>query len=340
MSVPTPISPVTGTKDVELVSEFSSRELHVLVKRVICRVQPLETLGTIRLWRCRASDLKFFDPMICGDDHFYEQLSKKYPWYYLSDKPEYRHAATLVTPGSRVLDVGCGLGEFAQHLPEGAIFQGIEATESVAVRAQQEGRAVLHCTIQAHAMEFEDFYDVVTSFQVLEHVQRPLDFTLNMLKCLKPGGLIVLAVPNDDSFAGTAVNNLLNLPPHHVSRWSPRALIYVLESLGAANVRLWKEDLSELHKLSYYHDLMMRAVLGARDKPLPVVKTDFWFRVISKLGTYAAVWLLRGDLPYRPGILGHTMIAIGEKPSSGGSRRSIEQVRGSPGSNRRHASTL
>ena len=66
-------------------------------------------------------------------------------------------------------------------------------------------------------------YDVVTAFQVLEHIADPLPFLKNCIDALNPGGLLVIAVPNNDAFIRFA-DLPLNEPPHHVGLWSPRSL--------------------------------------------------------------------------------------------------------------------
>ena len=54
----------------------------------------------------------------------------------------------------------------------------------------------------------------MVSFQVLEHVASPYDFIRGCVDSLKQG-VLILAVPSSDGFAGMAINNVLDMPPHH-----------------------------------------------------------------------------------------------------------------------------
>ena len=307
-----PQSPVTGTVDVELVETFAAKDLAALVRRRIGATSLFDGVSTMGLWRCKASGLKFFDTVICGDAAFYSMLNK-HEWYYSEEKPEYSEAAKLIRSGDKVLDVGCGAGNFAPHLPQGASFKGLELTESSIELARSRGRDVIDQTVEDHASELPGHYDVVTSFHVVEHVPRPMQFMESMTKCLKAGGKIVVAVPNDESFAGSAVNYLLNLPPHHVTRWTPGSLAYVFEALGLVDVTLWKEELSPLHYEIHFHDLLVRAAFGARRRPLPVVNSGIAFRLASKMLKLPSRWLQRAIIPSRPFATGETMMAVGTK---------------------------
>ena len=73
--------------------------------------------------------------------------------------------------------------------------------------------------IEDHADQRPGHYDAVTSFQVLEHVTEPASFLRACVKALRPGGRLLLGVPNNDSFLGLLEDNWLNMPPHHMSLW-------------------------------------------------------------------------------------------------------------------------
>ena len=67
-------------------------------------------------------------------------------------------------------------------------------------------------------------FDVVCAFQVLEHVADPLAFIAEAKARLNPGGLLFIGVPNRESYVGRLRDFPLDMPPHHVMRWSRRAL--------------------------------------------------------------------------------------------------------------------
>ena len=106
--------------------------------------------------------------------------------------------------GARVLDIGCGGGLFFHLLKsEGAETVGIELSEARALFAKEE------YDLQIHRIPVEkDFwqkkqkesFDVVTLWDVIEHVNYPLDALISSRNLLKPGGYVMLDTPCKDGF--------------------------------------------------------------------------------------------------------------------------------------------
>lgn len=307
------VSPITGGIEVSLISAVQTADLVRLARMFVGDIEYLfQGVDSITLWRCNESGVLFFDPPVAGDDKFYSMLNNA-PWYYMDEKQEYEEAARWVKVGDAVLDVGCGFGGFSDHLPRGASFTGLELTESSVVKAVALGRNVKQELIEAHAERNAERYDVVTSFQVVEHVQNPMQFMELMVRCARPGGRLVVAVPNDESFMGGGFNNLLNLPPHHLTRWTPAALRFAFDRLGLHSVELWREPLMPCHFRRYFHDLIMRAILDARSKNVPLVSNGVWFKAVSKLASPISSFLARSVTPGRRVADGHTVMAVGLK---------------------------
>jgi SAM-dependent methyltransferase len=201
----------------------------------------------IALYRCAGCDLGFFSPPCAGDAAFYEQL-QQYDWYYQDDKPEYRYAGKHVGDGARVLEVGCGKGAFRSALPQSVSYTGLEFNDAAVRKAQAAGLDVSRQPVEAHAAINPRKYDVVCSFQVLEHVPEPKQFVHACVRALAPGGLLILAVPAEDSFLAIAPNSPLNMPPHHVLRWSDLALANLARREGLSLVDLWHEPVASFHR--------------------------------------------------------------------------------------------
>jgi 2-polyprenyl-3-methyl-5-hydroxy-6-metoxy-1,4-benzoquinol methylase len=116
------------------------------------------------------------------------------------DAIEQRHQ-----PPGRLLDVGCGDGLFlklaAQHRWEGS---GVElspaacelARQNLGGGIRQQAAGTIHCGDLAGARFQENFFDVVTLFNVLDHLPDPLGELRAIRRLLKPGGLLMIRVPN------------------------------------------------------------------------------------------------------------------------------------------------
>jgi 2-polyprenyl-3-methyl-5-hydroxy-6-metoxy-1,4-benzoquinol methylase len=136
---------------------------------------------------CNVCKLKFFDPLIAGDEKFYNSL-QKYDWYYPSEKEEYIIAKKYIKQSDKVLEVGSGKGAFAKKLKL-KNYIGLDFSLNAKKIAEKNGIKIENKTIEEYAAKNLNMFDVVVSFQVLEHVTKPNDFIKSKLKSLASGGI-------------------------------------------------------------------------------------------------------------------------------------------------------
>jgi len=86
-------------------------------------------------------------------------------------------------------------------------------------------------------------FDVVASFQVVEHLADPLPSLEAACTLLRAGGLLVLSVPDNDSFLFDEFDPL-NAPPHHMGRWTARALLWLQRRLPLRVVDIQHQPLT------------------------------------------------------------------------------------------------
>jgi SAM-dependent methyltransferase len=274
-----------------------------------CPDQPLH------LRRCARCDLAFFTPPFSGDEALYEVL-QRVPWYYQADKPEYRFAAAHVTPVDAVLEIGGGDGALAAHL-ECRSYRLLELNRAAVDAARRRGLDARDDRVEEHAVQHPEAFDVVCAFQVLEHVPGPREFVSALLACLRPGGRMILSVPADESFVGRERHNLLNLPPHHVTRWSDHALTDLASLFGLEVVALNHDTLAPGHALPYASYLVDRVLAGVLRRPWrpldPALLTTpaRAARGVLRLAPYPVVRLRRGA------IRGHSTTVVYAKPAGG-----------------------
>ena len=106
-----------------------------------------------------------------------------------------RHA---LSGSRRLLDVGCGLGFFLARAAEaGWDVTGCEPSQFWAARAGARvgSERVLLGTARHHALDGERF-DLVTAWDVLEHVFDPLPLLERLRSLLAPGGRLSVRTPN------------------------------------------------------------------------------------------------------------------------------------------------
>ena len=96
----------------------------------------------------------------------------------------------------RLLDFGCGAGDFLASLDQ-AVFaaEGVEINSVGRAACTAKGVRVRD-SLPAISAAGEHGFDVITMWHVLEHLPDPREVLLSLRRLLRPGGVIVIAVPN------------------------------------------------------------------------------------------------------------------------------------------------
>ena len=101
--------------------------------------------------------------------------------------------------GKRVLDLGCAGGDYLALFPKGSV--GLEASapslEACRTKGLDARYGDLNRTLEINDCEF----DIVFRSHVLEHVDSPVNLLREAWRVLRPDGLVLIAVPNEDSLA-------------------------------------------------------------------------------------------------------------------------------------------
>ena len=113
-----------------------------------------------------------------------------------------QHILPLRQPPGRLLDFGCGWGFFLGAAREqGWEIHGLEPLPGHALHARaQFGANVITDILRADTFPPNSF-DVITSFQVFEHLPDPSGNLAILQRALKPGGVIMIEVPNIDTWS-------------------------------------------------------------------------------------------------------------------------------------------
>jgi SAM-dependent methyltransferase len=267
------------------------------------------------LCRCVKCDLQYFYPMVSGSQEFYENL-QRFDWYYFDDKPEFNFATRYINIGDDVLEIGAGKGSFAKKVPSNS-YTGLEFSQQAIKFAQENGIRLLAQSVEDYSKENTNKHDVVCNFQVLEHVSDVNAFLSSSVKCLKPGGLMIISVPAADSFSRYVRNFCLDMPPHHLTRWTDLALNNVAMQYGLELVTIHHENLQDVHKTFYATTIFSNVFFGWFKKPFYNVDSSFSSRLLGKasaiLGRLFSKGLVSEDTLPR----GLSLVAVYRKPKNG-----------------------
>ena len=182
------------------------------------------------LWECAETGLQFAWPMRAGNVAFYEWVSS-FKSYYPGIRWEYGEVAQAIKDTAhdaadfKVLDVGCGKGDFLRtlnFLPAPKKF-ALDLNEPAIRACREQGFPAFCGTIEsAIAAGFlrGGEFAVVTSFHCLEHVDAPVEFVRELLRAVAPGGKLFLSTPYSPMTFESDWFDVLNHPPHHMTRWN------------------------------------------------------------------------------------------------------------------------
>ncbi|MCF6296764.1 MAG: class I SAM-dependent methyltransferase [Flavobacteriaceae bacterium] len=301
------LSPISGTNNVLLLNQIESKVLIENYRQYykIDITNLFINTPTVKIYKCLDSGYSFYYPFhIAGDDEFYQHFGKL-DWYYLPWKWEHQQCASLVKDGDRVLEVGAGRGDFIAHLSKLKKINavGLELNSDVVKKANSSGIKLINQPIEDYAKLAPNSYDIVCSFQVLEHITNVGEVIQAMIKCLKPNGTLLVSVPNNDSFIGANVlpSKALNMPPHHMGLWNQNSLENLVKYFPLTIRKILIEPLQPIHASTFHYNFVRKLLFN----------NNFLVRVYWKLKIYhlSSPFITL----FSKKITGHSIIAVYEK---------------------------
>lgn len=257
---------------------------------------------TLTLYQCNKCGYGVFLPMTVGSDAFYTDITRNE--YYLTDRWDF-HVAIMAFRSAKlrsVLDIGCGRGAFLDMVTKrlsNVVCHGYDSNPAIRDALPQG------FTLHSNLADAPSGLDAVTLFQVIEHVADPVGLLRKSIARVRPGGLVVVSVPDHSGPIRFFADSHTAIPPHHVSIWTPSSLDSMLNLLGL-NVltRKWEplpDYLMEAylpkilsHKLSCLGNQAWEARVR-RFLAIPILRFCFKFKIKY--------------LPFR----GHTYLVIAKK---------------------------
>jgi len=223
------------------------------------------------LWECGYCQAQFWSPMKNPGAEWYEK-DERYSFRNLNPlrKPERNHreflkdSQSLISKSPRLLDVGMGTGNFlAVAVDRGYDGYGLDFDRDAIEAAQTFFglKNVYALNLDEAFQKFgAGFFDVITFFEVVEHLENPGEFLEKAKKLLKPDGYMAISVPHRRNFEFMKVHDK---PPRHLTRWNETAMRNFLAQHGFSVVRF-------------------KAIPATI--PFLITKFHFWFKGIFSFG--------------------------------------------------------
>ncbi len=135
---------------------------------------------------------------------------------------------------NRILDAGCGSGFFLDEAQKNGWKAFGSEYDPVTVE-QCRDRGMIMCSGQLEENSFpKNNFDVITSFEVIEHLADPLKELKLFHRFLRPGGILYLTTPNFNSIGKTIAGSdwsVVNYP-EHLNYFTPATLHKALGIAG------------------------------------------------------------------------------------------------------------
>lgn len=197
-------------------------------------------------------------------DEYYEkimrEIDKQYEYrkkIFGEDRYKYIFERLELNPSeSKLLDLGCGAGYFLSTLKDKHIdYKGLEVTPHLVRYCQEKGLNVESTDLSD---EKDELYDVITMFDVLEHLSDPISLLNTINTKIKPGGFCIAFTPNIHSVGYELMEGKQNtlLPFEHLCFFNKQSLEYLSKETGFEihSIETFGLDIMDYLLLKEYED--------------------------------------------------------------------------------------
>jgi 2-polyprenyl-3-methyl-5-hydroxy-6-metoxy-1,4-benzoquinol methylase len=187
---------------------------------------------------------------------------------------------------NNLIDVGCGIGYFAEVAKErGWNVYGTEYTDQAIKICSAKGIMMHQGKLDPNNYPQEHF-DIITSFEVIEHINNPIEEMGNFNKILRSGGGVYITTPNFNS-----ISRFLSGPnwtvvgyPEHLSYYTPTTMHALLKKFGFRKGKVETTGFSiTKHKISQKTSEKTEYI-GSEDEVLRgKMETVWYWKLLKKI---------------------------------------------------------
>lgn len=225
---------------------------------------------------CVNCGLHFSNPMKAPSGEWYSYTYEKLK-LHASNRWEFDFIANTVASHTKVGEIGCGTGVFLEKCRfKGADVYGVDFSETSIDACRKKGLNTELIDIRAGDVKSTKSMSTIASFHVLEHLEDPALLFRLASSFAAPEATLWVSVPSDRRIDRLLKQKyLLDEPPHHLSKWTPKAL----GAIGQAN--------------GWYLKRMIDEELGIRQSLYTFCVNSGFYRIVSKYSGQTNKWFDR-----------------------------------------------
>lgn len=194
-----------------------------------------------------------------------------------------------VPPNSRILDLGAGEGALSARLSDLG-FQVISADkDQVNFKCKKSKFFCINFDlideINGFVEAHEDYFDAVLGVEVIEHVENQWQYISQLMKMLKPGGMVLITTPNTSSWLSRLIFFFTgrfhqfsddDLLYGHINPISPWELSMILSDSGAKDIQIAPAGTLPAVYLTGFNKMSLLNLLILPIRPLMRGIVDGW----------------------------------------------------------------
>lgn len=244
------------------------------------------------LFECGDCKVQFWTPFKNPGAQWYKE-SNKYetidvlkPGIYKDYHKKFLKIFKNIPKGAKILDLGCGTGELIAELQErGCDVWGVDFDKNAIEVAKNQFNLK-----NVYLESFDDFFqrtdlplfNIITLFEVLEHLDNPLEFIRNVKKMLKSDGKIILTTPSRQRFLANLAS--WDFPFHHLTRWNKEAVSNLFKKINFSVSQIFYIGEFKLLMAAFNEKLR----LGLTSKVAKASKKQEKINILAKFVRFAA----------------------------------------------------
>lgn len=188
---------------------------------------------------CDNCSFGFAHPYAAGDYKFYDLAYERsgYPNWKWEYQITYEKLASQARHDFKLLEIGAGDGRFTKRItPELTAKENVFCIEYSDYGKDcicQYGVQCISEDVRSWQQEFQQYFDVVCMFQVLEHLDDLDTLFKRISEITQSKASWFIAVPNPQMIAFNELNGaLLDMPPNHIGRWNRDCFAVIAQRHG------------------------------------------------------------------------------------------------------------